>query len=82
MSRRGLNFITDKHEENLDEQSVLTIEKEIDNVCPKIVGILALNDCCDTKIIRDQLVEYCVQYMDTLNLAKNKNNMDEEIKID
>lgn len=59
MKRRGLNFLTEHHEENLDEQSIQTVETEVDNVAPKIVGILGLNQFCDTKAIRDFLVENC-----------------------
>lgn len=52
MQRRGLNFITDSIVENMEEESVMTIEAEVDNVAPKIVGILALSEGCDIKIVR------------------------------
>ena len=53
LKRRGLNFITDKHEENLDEESIQICEQEVDNVAPKIVGILGLNESCETAMIRE-----------------------------
>ena len=65
MKRRGLNFITDQHEQNLDEASIDVVEKEVDNVAPKIIGLLGLNSDCDTKILREQLTEYCQELMHT-----------------
>jgi hypothetical protein len=52
MQRRGLNFVTDNIVENMEEESVMTIEGEVDNVAPKIVGILALSEACDIKSMR------------------------------
>ena len=66
MKRRGLNFITENHEQNLDMESIDTIEKEVDNIAPKIVGILRLSNTCDSKYLRDQMVDYCINYMDGL----------------
>ena len=43
MKRRGLNFLTEDHEQNLDMESIDTIEKEVDNIAPKIIGILPLS---------------------------------------
>jgi len=43
MQRRGLNFINDTVAESLNDESIQIIEHEVDNVAPKIVGILALN---------------------------------------
>jgi hypothetical protein len=43
MKRRGLNFIKDVHETNLDDESISIMEKEVDNIAPKIVGILGLS---------------------------------------
>ena len=53
MKRRGLNFLTEDHEQNLDMESIQTIEQEVDNVAPKVIGILGLSEQCDTKILRD-----------------------------
>lgn len=66
MKRRGLNFITENHEQSLDMESIDTIEKEVDNIAPKIVGILCLSEACDSKYLRNQMVDYCVNYMETL----------------
>jgi hypothetical protein len=47
-------------------ESIETIEKEVDNVAPKIVGILPLSETSDSKYLRDQMVDYCINYMDSL----------------
>jgi hypothetical protein len=52
MKRRGLNFVTDQHEENMDEECIDQMEKEIDNVAPKIIGILGLSKSCDTALLK------------------------------
>lgn len=53
MKRRGLNFLTENHEQNLDMESIDVIEKEVDNVAPKIVGILKLSESGDTGYLRN-----------------------------
>lgn len=81
MQRRGLNFLTDQHEENLDEDSIQTVQHEVDNIAPKIIGILGLSGSCDTKAVRDQLVNHCVEYMETLrNAGMTKKQMKEQAK--
>lgn len=82
MKRRGLNFITEHHEQNLDMQSIETLEKEIDNIAPKIIGILSLSAACDTKYLRDQMVDYCVNYMEEMQNSGRKNKMEDELKFD
>jgi hypothetical protein len=52
--------------------SIDTLEKEVDNVAPKIVGILRLSEACDSKYLRNQMVDYCVNYMDSQQSSKNK----------
>jgi homoserine kinase len=52
MKRRGLNFVTEHHEELLDQDTIENCEKHLDNVAPKIVGILSLSDSVDTQAIR------------------------------
>ena len=43
MKRRGLNFINEGPvTENLDDEQLATLENEVDNVAPKIVGLLGL----------------------------------------
>ena len=61
MKRRGLNILTDTQAENLDEESIQVIEQEVDNVAPKIVGILGLNSSCDIRTLRSEMVKYCVE---------------------
>lgn len=53
MKRRGLNFITDQHEQTLDSASIDVVEKEVDNVAPKIIGLLGLSEECDTKSLKE-----------------------------
>jgi hypothetical protein len=48
---------------NLDSESIDVVEKEIDNVAPKIIGILALSLDCETTKLRTQLTEYCQELM-------------------
>lgn len=62
MKRRGLNFITDNIAENLDEEAIINLENEVDNVAPKIVGLLALHSSCDTESLRNELINYCNEY--------------------
>ena len=81
MKRRGLNFLTEHHEENLDEQSIQTVESEVDNVAPKIVGILGLSECCEVDVVRSYLVEHCEGYMDELRAqGMTKKEMKAEAK--
>ena len=82
MKRRGLNFITDQHEMTLDQESIDTIEKEVDNVAPKIIGILALGGTCDTALLKQQLQDHCEELGEQIK-PKNKKNQemnDEEEK--
>ena len=79
MKRRGLNFITDQHEENMDEECIDKMEKEIDNVAPKIIAILGLSKSCDTGVLKQQLSEYCEDFKESLMGKKNKKNDDQEI---
>ena len=53
----------------------------MDNIAPKIIGILGLSGSCDTKAIRDQLVNHCVDHMETLrNASMTKKQMKEQAK--
>ena len=49
----------------LDMESIETLESEVDNIAPKIVGILPLSGACDTGYLRNQMADYCISYMDT-----------------
>ena len=64
--------------------SIQTLETENDNVAPKIVGILPLSEACDTKYLRAQLADYCINYMESMQKPskKNKKEMEAEIKYD
>jgi hypothetical protein len=62
MKRRGLNFVTEHHEELLTRDTIDNCEKHLDNVAPKVVGILAISSTCDNEAIRRKLIEECVEY--------------------
>mgnify|MGYP006952875085 FL=1 len=36
----------------MDEASIDVVEKEVDNVAPKIIGILGLSAECDTAMLK------------------------------
>ena len=52
MKRRGLNFVTEHHEELVEQTTIEACEKQLDNVAPKIVGLLGLGPSVDTEAIR------------------------------
>jgi len=58
---------------NLDEDCINMVEKENDNVAPKIVGILGLSESCDIAKIQASLIDHCVDYMDGLRPISKKN---------
>jgi len=66
MKRRGLNFINENVADKLDEEQIATLENEVDNVAPKIVGILALSAGCDAKSLRLEMVKHCIEYQQSL----------------
>lgn len=66
MKRRGLNFINENAEQNLNEEEISVVENEVDNIAPKIVGILALNNFCDITTLRKEMVKHCIEYQNTL----------------
>ena len=78
MKRRGLNFITDSVTDTMDGHSIATLEQEVDNVAPKIVGILALNSSCDVKALRAQMIKYCLEYQSSLHKGKENEAEDTE----
>lgn len=45
------------------------METEVDNIAPKIVGILGLSETSDAAGLRAQLVEHCKEYMEQLRSA-------------
>ena len=64
MKRRGLNFVTEHHEELLSQDTIQACEQQLDNVAPKIVGLLALGDSVNTQEIRNHLVKNCLIYQE------------------
>ncbi len=62
MKRRGLNFISDQVAESMNDESIQTLENEVDNVAPKIIGLLSLSKSCDISAIRLSMVAYCEKF--------------------
>eukprot|EP00349_Pseudokeronopsis_sp_Brazil_P012477 CAMPEP_0202978066 /NCGR_PEP_ID=MMETSP1396-20130829/84623_1 /ASSEMBLY_ACC=CAM_ASM_000872 /TAXON_ID= /ORGANISM="Pseudokeronopsis sp., Strain Brazil" /LENGTH=177 /DNA_ID=CAMNT_0049716931 /DNA_START=135 /DNA_END=668 /DNA_ORIENTATION=- len=60
MQRRGLNFISDAVAKDLQEENVAVLEQEVDNVAPKIVGLLGLSASCDIGALKEQLAKHCI----------------------
>ena len=54
--------MTEHHEELLSQQTINACEAELDNVAPKIVGLLSLSESCDTNEVRNALVKQCLLY--------------------
>jgi len=57
----------------LDEDCINIVEKEVDNVAPKIVGILGLSESSDISQIHASLIDHCVGYMESLRPIQKKN---------
>ena len=72
MKRRGLNFITDHHEELLDQSTITVCEQQLDNVAPKIVGLLSLGPTVDLTTVRNNLVKHCLLYSECLKSHKTR----------
>ena len=70
MKRRGLNFVTEHHEELLEQQTIEACEEQLDNVAPKVVAILSLSDSGDTNEVRNALVRQCLIYQESQNKSK------------
>lgn len=66
MKRRGLNFITEHHEELLDQSTITACEQQLDNVAPKVVGLLSLGPTVDLTTVRTNLVKHCLIYSESL----------------
>jgi hypothetical protein len=77
MKRRGLNFVTEHHEELLEQTVIQACETQLDNVAPKIVALVGLGADCDTQQIRQALVEHCIQYAESLKKASQQRPYDE-----
>ena len=79
MKRRGLNFVTEHHEELLSQQTIEACETELDNVAPKIVAILGLSETSDTEQVRNALVKSCLLFQESQK-GKREDKKDEEEK--
>lgn len=62
MKRRGLNFVTEHHEQLLEQDTIQACETQLDNVAPKVVGLLALGATCDLSAVRLHLTKHCLIY--------------------
>lgn len=72
MQRRGLNFISDAVADNLEDDQIETLESEVDNIAPKIVGILGLSGACDISGLRHELVKHCIAYQKQVQKIKDE----------
>ena len=66
---------------NLDEDCINIMENEVDNVAPKIVGILGLSESCDIAKIQTNLIDHCVDYMEGLRPVQKKDKPVAELEI-
>ena len=65
MKRRGLNFVTEHHEELLSQQTIEACEAQLDNVAPKVVAILSLSETGNTEQVREALVRQCLLFQES-----------------
>ena len=79
MKRRGLNFVTEHHEELLSQQTIEACENELDNVAPKIVAILGLSETSDTEKVRNALVRSCLVFQESQKGKKDTKSDEEEL---
>lgn len=77
MKKRGLNFVTEHHEELLQQSTIQVCETQLDNVAPKIVALLSLGEHCLASSVRSALVEHCLQYAESLKSEKNRRTFDD-----
>ena len=81
MKRRGLNFINDNTTENMDDEQIATLENEVDNVAPKIVGVLALSEGCDIGGLRKEMVKHCLEYQQGIQKISDE-DIEKQINAD
>ena len=79
MKRRGLNFVTEHHEELLEAETIDACETQLDNVAPKIVAILSLSESGDTEAVRNALVRSCLVYQESQKSKKVAKRDEEEL---
>jgi len=82
MKRRGLNFVTEHHEELLDQDVIQMCETELDNVAPKVVALLSLSEDCDTAAVRLALVEHCLMYQEGQKKADKRRSKEEILETE
>jgi len=54
----------------------------LDNVAPKVIGILGLGPACDIDALRRDLIEECLEYTETLKTKKQAKGDIEEMMED
>lgn len=79
MKRRGLNFVTEHHEELLSQQTIEACEAQLDNVAPKIIAILGLSESSDTEAVRNALVRQCLIFQESQKSKKETKRGEEEL---
>ena len=52
MKRRGLNFVTEHHEQLLEQDTIQACEQQLDNVAPKVISLLGVGESCDLQAVR------------------------------
>jgi hypothetical protein len=57
------------------------LENEVDNVAPKIVGILALSDSCDIGGLRKEMVKHCLDYQQGMQKLSDE-DVERQVKED
>jgi hypothetical protein len=77
MKRRGLNFVTEHHEELLDQNVIQVCEEQLDNVAPKVIALLALSEDSDTSQVRQALIEHCLVHRENFKKADQRRGIDE-----
>ena len=82
MKRRGLNFVTEHHEELLPQDVIQACEEQLDNVAPKVVALVGLSEDSDTQEVRRSLVENCLLYQENQKKASSRRTIDEIMEAD
>ena len=70
MKRRGLNFVTEHHEELVPQETIEAVESQLDNVAPKVIAILSLSESGDTEAVRNALVRSCLVWQESQKSKK------------
>ena len=62
----------------LDDDQMAALENEVDNIAPKIVGVLGLSGSCMVKELRVQMVKHCLEYQSQLHAKGNRDEAKEQ----